>query len=122
MNTTLSPTLPMSSISCACSCEFRVFCLSRSASSPVLLSLMCISSSSIFGMRPTPNAQSTDALRTHARRSKFASCPAGFGLLPPDELWAPSKKLATSPWESVCVRHPPGKCEPHTRKNLKTRS
>jgi hypothetical protein len=116
MNTIPSPTLPMSSMSCACSSDLRVFGLSRSASYPSLLSLTGISSSSIFGMRPTPNAQSTDALRTHARRSKFASRPAGFGLLPPDKLWSPSKKLATSPWESVGVRHPPGKCEPHTRK------
>jgi len=116
MNTILSPTLPLSSKSCMRSSDSRVFCLSRSAPSLRLLSLMGISSSSIFGMRPTPNAQSTDALRTHARRGKFASRPAGFGLLPPDKLWSPSKKLATSPWESVCVRHPPGKCEPHTRK------
>src|SRR6266568_185021 len=77
---------------------------------------LVLRSSSIFGMHPTPNAQSTDALRTHARRCKFTSRPPGFGLLPPDKLWSPSKKLATSPWESVCVRHPPGKCEPHTRK------
>ena len=116
MNTTPLPTLPMSSMLCTCSSELRVFCLSRSACYPPLLSLTGISSSSIFGMRPTPNAQSTDALRTHARHGKFASRPPGFGLLPPDELWAPSKKLATSPWESVGVRHPPGKCEPHTRK------
>ena len=116
MNTILSPTLPMSSMSCTCSSDLRVFWVSRSASYVPLLSLTGISPSSIFGIRPTPNAQSTDALRTHARHSKFASRPAGFGLLPPDELWAPSTKLAMSPWESVCVRHPPGKCEPHTRK------
>jgi hypothetical protein len=116
MNTILSPTPPMSSISCAWSSDLRVFWLNRSASYPPLLSLTGISSSSIFDMRPTPNAQITDALRTHARRCKFASHPTGFGLLPPDKLVSPSKKLATSPWESVCVRHPPGKCEPHTRK------
>lgn len=116
MNSIPSLTPPMSSVSCTCSSDLRVFCLSGSASYPPLLSLTGISSSLIFGMRPTPNAQSTDALRTHARRSKFASRPPGFGLLPPDKLWSPSKKLATSPWESVCVRHPPGKCEPHTRK------
>lgn len=116
MNTTPSPTLPMSSMSCTCTSDLRELWLSRSAFYPPLLSLTGICSSSIFGMRPTPNAQSTDARRTHARRSKFASRPAGFGLLPPDKLWSPSKKLATSPWESVCVRHPPGKCEPHTRK------
>ena len=116
MNTIASPMLPMSSMLCTCSSDRRVLCLTRSVTSPRLLSLTGISSSSIFGMRPTPNAQSTDALRTHARRGKFASRPAGFGLLPPDKLWSPSKKLATSPWESVCVRHPPGKCEPHTRK------
>ena len=82
MNTTPSPMLPMSSISCTCSSDLRVFCVSRSASSPQLLSLTGISSSSIFGMRPTPNAQSTDALRTHARRSKFASRPAGVDSFP----------------------------------------
>jgi hypothetical protein len=116
MNSILSPTPSVSSMSRTCSSNLRVFCLSRSASWPQLLSLTGISSSSIFGMRPTPNAQSTDALRTHARRGKFASRPTSFGLLPPDKLWSPSKKLATSPWESVCVRHPPGRCEPHTRK------
>lgn len=116
MNTIPSQPMRMSSMSRTCSNDRRVFWLGRSASCLPMLSLIGVSSSSIFGMRPTPNAQSTDALRTHARRSKFASRPADFGLLPPDELWSPSKKLATSPWESVCVRHPPGKCEPHTRK------
>lgn len=116
MNTIPSPTLPTSSTSSTCTGDLRVFWPSRCASYPPLLSLTGISSLSIFGMRPTPNTQSTDAQRTHARRSKFASRPAGFGLLPPDKLWSPSKKLATSPWESVGVRHPSGECEPHTRK------
>ncbi len=93
MNPISSPTLPMSSMSSTCTSDLRVFWLNRSASYPPLLSLTGISSSSIFGMRPTPNAQSTDALRTHARRSKFASRPAGFGLLSPDKLWSLSKNL-----------------------------
>ena len=59
----------------------------------LLSSLTCIRSSSIFAIRPTPNDQSTDALRTHARCDKFAARPAGFELLPPDKLWSPSKNL-----------------------------
>jgi len=88
----------------------------RSPAHRLLSSLTCIRSSSIFGMRPTPNAQSTDALRTHARSDKFAAPPCGFGTPPPRQAVVPFQKLAASPWESVCVRHPPGKCEPHTRK------
>ena len=82
----------------------------------LLSSLNCIRSSSIFGMRPTPNGQSTDALRPHARRDKFAVKPCWVWTPPPRQAVVPFQKLATSPWESVCVRHPPGKCEPHTRK------
>jgi hypothetical protein len=92
MNPISSPTLPISPMSCTCSGDLRVFWLSRSASSRPLLSLGGISFSSIFGMRPTPNAQSTDALRAHARRSKFASRPAGFGLLPPRQAVVPFQK------------------------------
>ena len=58
-----------------------------------LSSLTRIRSSSIFGMRPTPNGQSTDALRTHARRDKFASQSCRSGLLSPDQLWSLSKNL-----------------------------
>jgi hypothetical protein len=100
-------------------CASEHFCKTASPSARPLVacsSSTCIRSSSIFGMRPTPNAQSTDALRTHARRDKFAAQPCGFWTPPLRQAVVPFQKLVTSPWESVCVRHPPGKYEPHTRK------
>ena len=115
MNTIPSPTLPMSSMSCTCS-DLRVFWLSRSASYSPLLSLMDISSSLIFGMRPTPNAQSTDALRAHARRCKFASRPPGFGLLPPRRAVVPFQRTCHVALGVSLRSAPSGKCEPHTRK------
>jgi hypothetical protein len=54
------------------------------------------------------NGQSTDALRTHARRDKFAAQPCRFWTPPPRQAVVPFQKFATSPWESVCVRHTSG--------------
>jgi hypothetical protein len=68
----------------------------RPAAHRWLSSLTRIRSSSIFGMRPTPNGQSTDALRTHARRDKCAAQPCRFGTPPPRPAVVPFQKLATS--------------------------
>ena len=76
-----------------CASEHFSNCLSpRPPAHRLLSSLTCIRSSSIFGMRPTPNGQSTDAPRTHARRDKCAAQPCRFGTPPPQTSCGPLPK------------------------------
>src|SRR6516225_7735370 len=63
---------------------------------------------------PRRPGQSTHALRTHAHRDKFTALP----------VWDSSPQTSCGPLPKTChvalgvgfVRHPPGKCEPLTRK------
>src|SRR3989449_3277570 len=67
-------------------------------------------------MRPTPDAQSTDALRRYAQLCEFAARPAVLDSCPRQTVFPFQKKLTTSHWESAGVRHASGKCEPHPQR------
>jgi len=93
MNMPPLPTL-MSSMSCTCSSDLRVFWLSRSASSPPLLSSIGISSSSIF--RDASHAERTKHRRPADARStlQLRFAPSGF--------WTPPPRQAVVPFQKTC--------------------